>query len=321
MKHSALRTRFTSMLDLTVPIMSSPMSGSTGGTLAAAISNAGGLGTFGAHHRGGPVWLREQIRVARALTDRRFGVGFIVRDTGVPAKLFDIALQERVPVFHFSFADANVPIGQAKAVGAFVLRQVQTPHAARVALDAGADVLIAQGTEAGGHTGRTRLAPLFEELRTLFSETPILVAGGISTCGRLAQMLATGADGASVGTPFLACSDNPDVDGDYQQRILDGTGDQTVYTDMFDRLNHALGGEAWPDGIAARVLKNAIVQRWHGREAEMLQQLESLLPSYRDGQSRRDADVQALYAGMGVGDVRSVRTAANICSALCTTVS
>jgi NAD(P)H-dependent flavin oxidoreductase YrpB (nitropropane dioxygenase family) len=94
-----------------------------------------------------------------------------------------------------------------------------------------------------------------------------------------------------------------------------------VYTARFDRLNHALGGEAWPDGIAARVLENAMVRRWHGREEEMLQQLESLRLRYRAGQSRRDADVQALYAEMGVGAVRSVRTAADICSALVTTVS
>lgn len=257
-----LQTRFTRLLGLQAPIMSSPMGGSSGGTIAAAVSNAGGLGTFAAQHRGGAEWLREQIRLARSFTQHPFGVGFIVRDSGVDPELFDIVVDEHVPVIHFSFADAGDLIAKAKAAGALVVSQVQTSYAANAAVNAGADVLVAQGTEAGGHSGLAGIELLLEQVRTEHTDVPVLAAGGISSGARMAWALGAGADGVSVGTAFLACSDNPEVNEDYRQKVVEGTGDQTVRTDLFDRLSFALGGEPWPSGIAARVLTNEMVRKW-----------------------------------------------------------
>ena len=316
MSPSNLSTRFTELFHLAFPVMAAPMSRSSGGTIAAAVSNAGGLGTFGAHG-GGPEWLREQIRLVKSLTGRAFGVGFIVWDDGIDPEHFAVAMEERVPVFHFSFAEAGRYITDAKSIGSFVISQVQTEQAAVSAVEAGADVLVAQGNEAGGHTGEALRAPLFERIRTMYPNIPVLAAGGISSGRSLGIMLNAGADGASVGTAFLACSDNPDVDEVYRQRVIEGTGDQTVYTDMFDRLSEASGSKPWSAGIAARVLTNKWVERWAGHESEMMQQLDRVLPEYREAGASGDTEMRPLYAGLGVGDVTSVRSAAAIITEMC----
>jgi nitronate monooxygenase len=311
-------TSFTRLLNIRCPIMAAPMSGHSGGTIAAGVSNAGGLGTFGAHARGGPDWLREQIQLARSLTTSPFGVGFITPFLHKGAELFKTVLEEEVPVLIFSFSDARECIAEAKARGTLVISQVQSETAADEAVSAGADVLVVQGNEADGHTGQALLAPLFRSVRAQNPGLPILVAGGIATSQQLAAALSDGADGASVGTVFLACKDNPDVIPERTQRILESTADDTVYTRVFDRLASLVqGSPAWPDGIAARLLRNPIVDTWHGRENEMEQHLDTLGPAFREASSRRDPDGTAVYAGSGVGDITVVRTAAEIIESLC----
>lgn len=310
-------TSFTRLFDVRYPIMAAPMSGHSGGTIAAAVSNAGGLGTFGARASGGPDWLREQIQSARSLTTKPFGVGFITPFLSKGSELFKAALDEEVPVLVFSFSDAREWIAEARARGILVISQIQSETAADEAVSAGADALIVQGNEAGGHTGQAPLVPLFRSVRAQHPGLPILVAGGIATEQRLAAALSDGADGASVGTVFLACKDNPDVAPERTQRILESTGDDTVYTQVFDRLSSLMGGSSWPEGIAARVIRNPIVDTWHGRENEMEQHLDTLGPAYRDARSRRDPDGTAVYAGLGVGDITVERTAAEIIEALC----
>lgn len=314
MTHIALQTRFTEMFDLQVPIMSAPMSNHSGATLAAAVSNAGGLGMFGSHRPGDIEWLPEEINLAKSLTDRDFGVGFIVREAGTDLDLFNVAIEEKVPVILFSFADASELIARAKSNGCRAISQVQTFQDAENAIAAGVDVLVAQGNEAGGHTGSLTLAPLLESIRDAFPNMPVLAAGAISSGERLAGAIKAGADGASIGTAFLACSDNPDVNDDYKQRILAGTGEQTTYTDLYDNLAHALGGWKWPEGIAARLLRNPLVEEWSGREDELMRNLDKVASTYEP--RRHDPDVRPVYAGKGVGEVTRIQPANEIISSL-----
>ena len=149
-----LPTSFTQLLGLTLPVMSAPMSNHSGGRLAAAVSAAGGLGTFGGSNDFGLPWLREQIAYVRSQTDRPFGIGFITHlIEGNPAN-FEAVLEEGVPVVIFSFSDPRPWLERAKSAGAIAVCQAQTLEGAQAAVDAGADVLLAQGNEAGGHTGR-----------------------------------------------------------------------------------------------------------------------------------------------------------------------
>src|SRR3984893_13313652 len=155
-----LRTRFTDMFGLTYPVMSAPMALHSGGTLAAAVSAAGGLGSFGAMHPAkGADWIRAEIATIRASTDRPFAVGFITPFLPFTEPLFDAALAEGPAAAALSFADPGPWIDRCKAVGARVICQVQNYEDADLAVAGGTDVLVAQGTEAGGHTGTMSLLP------------------------------------------------------------------------------------------------------------------------------------------------------------------
>ena len=125
--------------------MSAPMSNHSGGQLASAVCRAGGLGTFGGSNGFGADWFRQQIERIRSETDRPFGVGFITQLIEGNSENFEIAVSERVPVLVFSFADPRPWLGRAKDAGAITICQVQTPDAAELSINAGADVLLAQG--------------------------------------------------------------------------------------------------------------------------------------------------------------------------------
>ncbi len=148
-----LRTRLTERFGIEHPIMSAPMAHHSGGRLAAAVSQAGALGSFGGINRSqGPDWVRREIAFVRAATPRPFAVGFISAFLPGFTGHFGAALEEKVPVVALSFGEFEPWLTQAKAAGAVVMCQVQTLEAARAAVAGGADILVAQGNEAGGHT-------------------------------------------------------------------------------------------------------------------------------------------------------------------------
>ncbi len=175
-----IKTRITDMFSIDYPIMSSPMSEHSGGTLAAAVSKAGGLGLFGGSTGRGPGWIREQCALVRSNTDAPFGVGFITHLLPMHRDIFEVVLDEKVPVVAFSFADPLPWMDGAKESGATVICQVQTVGAAEHAVAAGADILVAQGNEAGGHTGAMNLLPFLCQLLDRFPDVPIMAAGGIA---------------------------------------------------------------------------------------------------------------------------------------------
>src|SRR5262247_284311 len=180
-----LKTRLTEMFGLTRPIVLAPLGGgSTSGRLASAVDAAGGLGLFGGIYSGGPAWIREQVRFMRAHTRKPFGVGFITEQIPQRIENFRACLDERVPVFAFSFGDPTTYVAEARRAGAKVLCQVQTPEAARLALDLGADVLVAQGNEAGGHTGRLGTLPFLAQVLEIAGGTPVIASGGIASSRR-----------------------------------------------------------------------------------------------------------------------------------------
>ena len=231
-----LRTRFTDQLGLDYPVMNAPMSNHSGGQLAAAVSEAGSLGTFGGTNDFGPEWLREQIAHVRSATDRPFGVGFITQLIEYNTVNIEIALEERVPVFIFSFADPDPWVGRAKDTGAVTICQVQSLDLVRQAVDDGADILMAQGNEAGGHTGETNLLPLLVGLVERYPDIPVLAAGGITSGRALAGAIAAGAEGASLGTAFLATPEAVEVPDTFKEQVVQSDGQDTVFTRLYDLL-------------------------------------------------------------------------------------
>ena len=307
-----LTTRFTELFDLKYPILSAPMSGHSGGTLAGAVSLAGGLGSFGGTDQRGPDWVREQIRIIREKTDKPFAVGFITPLMPLLEANFTAALEEHVPAIVLSFSDPQPWLRMAKEAGALAICQVQSMEGAEMAVAGGADVLIAQGNEAGGHCGTAAMLPLLVRTVGRYPDTPVLAAGGIATGRALAAVVAAGADGASVGTAFLATPEAIEVPEVYKERVIQSNGEDTIFTKVYDLID----GLPWPEGIGARVYANQFVREWDGRDSEIVEQREALLEKTSVAY-RKDAEVAAGYMGESAGDVDSIRPAAEVLADIC----
>ncbi len=247
-----LYTRFCAILNIDHPILNAPMSGTATGTLAAAVSNAGGLGMIGGTTARGPDWLRTQIATARARTARPFGVGFISSFPNVD-DLVQVALDARVAAINHSFADPTPYVAAAKARGVLVFAQVQTVAQAQRAAEAGVDAIIAQGTEAGGHTGVAGTLALLPAVVDAVGDIPVLAAGGIADGRGLAAVLLLGAAGASLGTRFVA-SDEWGGGAWEQGAVLAATADDTIRTTLYDQLRGAPFPRASPTACCATTL-------------------------------------------------------------------
>lgn len=308
-----LRTRITELFGVQYPIMSAPMAMHSGGRLAGAVSAAGGLGAFGAINPAGPDWIREQMRIIRSQTDKPFAVGFITAFIPMFQRNFEAALDERAPVIALSFGNPQPWLEQAKRSGATVICQVQTIEDAQRAAAEGADIVVAQGNEAGGHTGTMNLLPLLSRVVELLPGIPVMAAGGIANGRSLAAALAAGADGAWLGTAFLATPEAVEVRDFHKQRIIDSDGQDTVFTEAYDIMD----GMPWPEGVAGRVYGNRFAQDWLGREEELRRRREELLPAYGEGQQRNDPEAVAIYMGQSAAFVDSVRPAADVLRSIC----
>jgi nitronate monooxygenase len=308
-----LRTRITDLLHIAHPVMSAPMSNHSGGRLAAAVSRAGGLGSFGAINDFGTDWVREQIAYIRSQTELPFAVGFITHLIPTMAGNFEAAIEEQVPVIAFSFSDPKPWLGRAKEAGAITMCQVQTREGAKEAVDAGADVLVAQGNEAGGHTGSMNLLPLLTAIVEEFPQVPVMASGGIATGRALAAVLAAGAEGAWLGTAMLATPEAVEVPAEFKERVIQCDGQDTTFTRFYDLL----GDPPWPPGIAGRVYRNRLVREWEGREEEVRLQREELASDVAYARARHDAEAASVYMGQSAGSVDAIRPAAQVLHDVC----
>jgi nitronate monooxygenase len=296
-----LRTRFTELFGIEHPVMSAPMAMHSGGTLAAAVSAAGGLGSFGGVNTEGAGWVRAQIELVRASTDRPFGIGFITPFLTFTEALFDAAVEGRPDVIALSFADPAPWVGRAKDAGARVVCQVQTLGDADLAVEAGADVLVAQGTEAGGHTGTMSLLPLLSAVVDRHPDVPVLAAGGIGDGRTLAAALLAGADGAWLGTAFLATPEAVEIGDDHKQAIVSSDGGDTIFTRAYDIAS----GLPWPAGIGERVRRDSFTDEWSERESELRDRRTEVTPP------------KSLLYGQSAGFVRQIRPAADVVRSIC----
>lgn len=307
-----LHTRLCDLFEIEFPLMNAPMGGGTApADLAAAVSEAGGLGLIGGTTLGGTDWLVEQIRRARELTERPFGVGFIshLPNTG---ELMHAALREGVRVIAHSFADPTPFVTDAHDAGALVVCQVRTIDDARRAAAAGVDVVTAQGTEAGGHTGVMSTLPLVPAVVDAVAPVPVVAAGGIADGRSIAAALMLGADGVWIGTRFLATHECAASD-EHKARVIAASGEQTVLTDVFDIAT----GMPWPPGISGRALRNRFVDEWQNREDELRTWADEHREEYfRDMQT--DVDEHAVWAGEVATFVSETESAAAVVRQLVT---
>lgn len=308
-----LHTKITNLFGVSYPIMSAPMTSHSGGHIAAAVSKAGGLGSFGGINAGGPDWVQEQIRYIRSQTDKPFGVGFITQFLADSEQSFQMALDEKAPVIFFSFADPHPWVTRAKEAGAIAVCQVQTQEDATYAVDAGADVLVVQGNAAGGHTGTMNLLPFLSRILEQFPQVPVMASGGISSGRALAAVLAAGAEGACVGTAFLATPEVLEVPDAFKERVIQSDGQDTIFTTLYDLL----GDSPWPQGVAARVYSNPFVRMWDGRDDEIQNRREELASDAAEAWEKYDTQVASVYMGQSAASVDSIRPAKDVLRNIC----
>lgn len=246
-----LKTRLCSDLAIDHPIFSAPLGGGNAGPeLAAAVSDAGGLGLLG---MGGlpAAAIREQIRVTRKLTSKPFGAGLLL--PRLEGGEVDACVEERVSVLLLFWGDVAPHVAKAKRAGVRVFAQVGSVAEAKAAATAGVDAIVAQGFEAGGHVrGTTSLATLVPAVLQAVAPLPVVAAGGIATGRGLIAALGLGAEAVLMGTRFLA-SEESRASREYKQRVVRACAEDTVHITLFD-----LG---WPEA-AHRVLRNNAVAEW-----------------------------------------------------------
>jgi nitronate monooxygenase len=299
-------TPLCTLLGIERPILNASMAGTATGELAAAVSEAGGFGMIGGTNPGGASWLREQIRVARSLTSRPFGVGFISSfpDT---AELAQVALEEGVAAINHSFVDPTPFVAATHEAGSKIFAQVQTLKQAIVAAQAGVDVIIAQGGEAGGHAGSIGTFALLPAIVEAVAPVPVVAAGGIADGRGLAAALLLGAQGAWMGTRFVTSHEwgGPSWE---QQAVLAATSDDTVQTRVYDLI----GERPFPAENPDRMLRNTFIDRWNGREAEIPANREALQDELAAGSERADPAMVGVSAGVSAGLIASARPAGEI---------
>lgn len=291
------------LLGIQKPLVLAPMGSVAGGALAAAVSRAGGLGLIGAGY-GDADWIRREFDRAGGA---RVGIGFITWSLARQPQFLDLALSHKPCAVMLSFGDPRPFAEKIRASGAKLICQVQSRAIARQALEANADVLVAQGTEAGGHGGERSLFALLPAVRDLAPNIPVLAAGGIADRRGYQAAIALGAEGVLVGTRFIA-SDESLSSTAAKQRVVQADGDATVRTTVFDIVR---GHEGW-NGITGRALRNKFTQAWHGREAALRERIDAERKAYWAAVERQDCDSAVTFAGEAVDLIDEVLPAAEI---------
>jgi NAD(P)H-dependent flavin oxidoreductase YrpB (nitropropane dioxygenase family) len=297
----ALNTKINSLFQIEHPIVLGGMAGATSPNLVAAVSNAGGLGIQGVSFRT-PSQIQQFADEIRHLTDRPFGFNVLL--FGVDDETIDAVLATRPSVFStawgFPEQDLKSLFNRAHDVGAKVIHMVSTVPEAIRAVEAGADAIVAQGTEGGGHVGILSSMTFIPQVVKAVGSIPVLAAGGIADGAGIASALMLGAEGALLGTRFLATPEAP-LPESFKQRIVKSDGSNTLLTEIPDIVN----GRVWP-GAYARVERNRLIEDWIGREVELRYHRQDVEKRTKLAREQGDPDYSVLYMGENVGLINDI---------------
>jgi nitronate monooxygenase len=304
---AALKTRVTERLGIAHPILSAPMARVAGGELAAAVSAGGGLGFLGGGYCES-AWIRQELSRLRG---HRFGFGAITWALDGAPEVLDIALEARPAAVFLSFGDPAPYAQKIRDAGAALIVQVQTVAAARHAAEAGADFIVAQGREAGGHGGDRATLPLVpavaDALAEMGADIPVLAAGGIADGRGLAAVLMLGAEGAVCGTAFCAAPEaltHPNA----KAALAAASGDAAVRSQAVDIVR----GKDWPAPWGLRALRSDFIARWEHDPDGLRAALATEAPAFAEAAAAGDVVRSAVIAGEAADLVRAVTPAGEI---------
>ncbi|MFE5026066.1 NAD(P)H-dependent flavin oxidoreductase [Streptomyces sp. NPDC056656] len=306
----AFSTAFTEMFGVRYPIALAPMGGSAGGALAAAVSRGGGFGILGGAF-GDPEWLAREVPIV-AGTGSPWGVGFLT--WGIDAAVVGRALEYGPSAVMLSFGDPSPYAERVHRAGALLILQVTDLEEAKQAADLGADVIVTQGTEGGGHgalCGRSAL-PFVPAVVDLVDPVPVLGAGGIADGRGVAAALVLGAAGALIGTRFQATTESL-ADPSVTKAIVEGRGQDTERSTLLDTAR----GSRWPAKYPARTLGHPYLDRWRGREAELAADPQAR-QDYQDDVARGTIPPLPVWAGEAVDLITDLPSAADLVTTLAT---
>lgn len=305
-----LDTRLTRSLNIRNPIVLAPMGGASGAKLATAVSRAGGLGLVGASY-GDEQWMRTELAPMREL-QQPWGVGLVMFTVARNMGLLDLALDYRPDVVALSFGNPADFIPTIHRGGAKAIVQIHELDQAKAAVDAGADALIVQGAEAGGHSLRRGLLPLLPAVQDLVGDkVPLIAAGGIADGRGVAAALVLGADGVMLGTRFLA-SEEALPSQAFKRRLIESATSDTVRTRIFDRVR----GIEWPEQYSGRAIANRFSDTWLGRDEALADAPESVRQDYARAVLADDLEQRVIWAGEVLDLVGDIKPAARIVSDL-----
>jgi len=298
-----IHTRVCDLLGIDHPVVLGGMGTATTAPLVSAVSNAGGFGTLGtsAFNTG---TLDSEIAAIRERTDKPFGVNHLLFQ--IKEEMFAVTLRAQPAVIAFAWArkDQNLReyFKRAHDTGAKVMHMAgEVPEALRAA-EAGADVLVAQGTEAGGHVGWMASLPLLPMMVKAVAPLPVLSAGGIADGRGLAAALALGAEGVLLGTRFMATLEAP-IHPNFKQAIVETDGHDTVLTEIPDLASQRV----WP-GAMSRAKRNKFIERWAGREWALRQDAGEVGRQAAAARAAGDVDNASISYGQDAGLIDSIKS-------------
>jgi nitronate monooxygenase/enoyl-[acyl-carrier protein] reductase II len=303
-----LHTRVCDLFGIDYPIVQAAIWPATAPELVAAVSNAGALGSLGAVFESADS-LGEQIARVRALTEGPFAVNHVIPNLNEEA--FALTLEARPRIISFALGDPRNLVQRAHDAGALVMHQVHTVQQALIAAERGVDVIIAQGSEAGGQgpalgVGALALVP---QVVDAVHPIPVLAAGGIADGRGLAAALVLGAAGANIGTRFLAsveASSHPD----WKRAVLSANSEDVVRFEEWDVLFPRAGEGAYD--VVPRVIPTPFVNEWRGRRDDAGREAERLRSDVIRALREHRAHELVAFAGQSAGMIREILTAETV---------
>lgn len=297
-----LSTPLTDLLGIRHPILLAPMGDAAGGRLAAAVSDAGAFGLIGGGY-GDPTWLERELELAGGA---RVGVGFITFALEGRPEALRLALDARPAAIQLSFGDPRPHADVVHDAGALLICQAQTTAEIDAAVAAGADVIVAQGRDAGGHGRPDRgTMALIPAVVDRLGPVPVVAAGGIADGRGLAAALVLGASGVTLGTRLLASTEAISHPAE-TDALVRRSGEDTVRTPAFDVIR----GPAWPAGHDGRALRNDLIDAYDRGEPH-----DDLRDAYRRA-DRHDISLRPIWAGEGLDLIDSVEPAAHVVASI-----
>ena len=302
----AMRTTVCDVLGIEVPIIGAPFGPWDSVELAAAICAAGGLGSLGTAVRPVPD-LRQQWARLRRLTDRPFAINHQTRPFDEAA--FAASLAARPAAISFHLGDPGELVARAHDAGIRWIQQVMDVEQARQAVRRRVDVIVAQGGEAGGHSGCIGTMALVPQVVDVAGDIPVMAAGGIADGRGLAAALALGAQGVVMGTRFLATPEMH-ISPDWKQMIVDAGSGDAVQAELLDVLLPPYNRPHYP--ALGRVLRTPFLDEWEGRRDELAARAAELAPAIiRDVMAGAGHD-HLPFAGQSVGLIHQMRPAGDL---------